>query len=197
MKLFLRFLFVMIFQFFFTQNVEKKDSLQTADEIVTDIEMLHQKKTPSKLSPKKAGWRSAIVPGWGQYYNQKYWKIPIIWGAIGTGVGFIIWNQKEYKRYRNAFEAELNGQPHEFSGISGLDLKTALGNAQDSKRRYRDYAIAITAGIYLLNIIDAVVDAHLHEGRKDPDLAISPVILHDYSDPLQTAKAGFTLSYKF
>ena len=135
MKLFLRFLFVMIFQFFFTQNVEKKDSLQTADEIVTDIEMLHQKKTPSKLSPKKAGWRSAIVPGWGQYYNQKYWKIPIIWGAIGTGVGFIIWNQKEYKRYRNAFEAELNGHPHEFSGISGLDLKTALGNAQDSKRR--------------------------------------------------------------
>lgn len=190
-------LFVMIFQFFFTQNVEKKDSLKTENEIVTDIELLHQKKTPSRLSPKKAGWRSAMIPGWGQYYNKKYWKIPIVWGALGTGIGFIIWNQKEYRRYRSAFEAELNGQPHEFSGITSLDLKTALGNAQDSRRRYRDYAIAITAGIYLLNIVDAVVDAHLHEGRKDPDLAISPTILHDYSEPLQSTKAGLSLRYKF
>ena len=198
MKKLFGFIFVFFSYFFFAQEAEKKDSVQIDNEIVTDIELLHNKKTSySGLSPTKAGWRSAVIPGWGQYYNRKYWKIPIVWGAIGTGVGFIIWNQKQYKRYKNAFEAELNGQQHEFSGITGLDLKTALGNTQDSRRRYRDYAIAITAGIYLLNIIDAVVDAHLDEGRKDPDLAISPTILHDYTDPIHTAKAGLALRYKF
>ena len=120
-----------------------------------------------------------------------------MWGAIGTGIGFIIWNQKQYKRYKNAFEAELNNQPHEFSGITGVDLRTALGNTQDSRRRYRDYAIAITAAVYLLNIVDAVVDAHLYEGRKDPDLALSPTILNDYSGMDYSVKAGLSLSYKF
>jgi hypothetical protein len=136
------------------------------------------------------------LPGLGQYYNKKYWKIPIVWGAIGTGVGIALWNEKQYQRYRSAFIAELNGQTHEFSGIQGIDLKTALGNTQDRMKRQRDYAIAITAGIYILSIVDAVVDAHLYEGRKDPDLAISPAILHDVTGQ-QNAKAGLAFSYKF
>lgn len=175
----------------------QQDSIMTEKEVIAEIESLNKNNLSQyqSVSPKKAGIYSAILPGLGQYHNRKYWKIPIVWGAIGTGLGFIIWNQKQYKRYKTAFDAELNGQPHEFSSITGVDLKTALGNTQDARCRQRDYAIAITAGIYLLNIIDAVVDAHLYEGRKDPDLVISPVLLENYTH--QQGVAGLSLRYRF
>lgn len=175
----------------------QQDSIMTEKEVIAEIESLNKNSLSQyqSISPKKAGIYSAILPGLGQYHNRKYWKIPIVWGAIGTGVGFIVWNQKQYKRYKTAFDAELNGEPHEFSNITGVDLKTALGNTQDARRRQRDYAIAITAGIYLLNIIDAVVDAHLYEGRKDPDLVISPVLLENYTH--QQGVAGLSLRYRF
>lgn len=172
------------------------DTLKTEKDIVAEIEKLNKNK-PLTLDPRKSGWKSAILPGWGQYYNRKYWKIPIVWGAIGTGIGFIIWNNNQYVRYKNAFNAQLNGFPHEFSDITGVDLLTALGNAQDRRKRQRDYAIAITLGVYILNIIDAVVDAHLYEGRRDPDLAISPVIINDFTSPDYSAKAGLSLNYRF
>ena len=172
------------------------DTLKTEKDIVAEIEKLNKNK-PLTLDPRKAGWKSAILPGLGQYYNRKYWKIPIVWGAIGTGIGFIIWNNNQYVRYKNAFNAQLNGLPHEFSDITGVDLLTALGNAQDRRKRQRDYAIAITLGVYILNIVDAVVDAHLYEGRRDPDLAISPVIINDFTSPDYSAKAGLFLNYRF
>lgn len=187
--------FLLIGHYVLAQEVVS-DTLKSEKEIVAEIEKLNTRQS-MMLSPKKAGWRSAILPGWGQYYNRKYWKIPIVWGAIGTGIGFVIWNNNQYKRYKTAFDAERNGQPHEFSDIKGVDLLTALGNTQDARKRQRDYAIAITVGIYILNIVDAVVDAHLYEGRKDPDLAITPTILSDFTSPDYTAKAGFALRYRF
>ncbi|MDO4763736.1 MAG: DUF5683 domain-containing protein [Flavobacteriaceae bacterium] len=190
------FIFAVSFQCFLAQE-NSADSLKTENKVVAEIESLHRNIKPFELSPKKAGWRSAILPGWGQYYNRKYWKIPIVWGAIGTGVGFIAWNQKQYRRYKIAFEAELKGESHEFSDIKGIDLKTALGLAQDARKRQRDYAIVITAGIYLLNIIDAVVDAHLYEGRKDSDLAISPIVLDDFSSLQEMPKIGLSFNYSF
>lgn len=191
----LLFIFLLVGHYILAQEAVS-DTLKTEKDIVAEIEKLNKNK-PLTLAPKKAGWRSAILPGWGQYYNRKYWKIPIVWGAIGTGIGFVIWNNNQYARYKNAFNAQLNGQPHEFSDISGVDLLTALGNAQDRRKRQRDYAIAITLGVYLLNIVDAVVDAHLYEGRKDPDLAISPVIINDFTNSEHTAKAGLSLNYRF
>lgn len=187
------FLCLIVFHQAFSQEV----SSETQNEVVDEIEYLHQGFKPLEFSPTKAGWRSAILPGWGQYYNRKYWKIPIVWVGVGTGIGFIAWNQKQYKRYRNAFEAELRGEKHEFSDIKGIDLKTALGNKQDDRRRQRDYAIAITLGVYLLNIVDAVVDAHLYEGRKDSDLAISPIIFSGFSAPEYSYKLGVSLNYTF
>ena len=191
----LLFIFLLTGHYIFAQEVIT-DTLKTEKDIVAEIEKLNKNK-PLILDPRKAGWKSAILPGWGQYYNRKYWKIPIVWGAIGTGIGFIIWNNNQYVRYKNAFNAQLNGLPHEFSDISGVDLLTALGNAQDRQKRQRDYAIAITLGVYLLNIIDAVVDAHLYEGRKDPDLVFSPVIINDFNSIEYTAKAGISLNYRF
>lgn len=150
----------------------------------------------TKLNPTKAGLYSAVFPGLGQFYNKKYWKIPIVWGAVGTGVGFAIWNQNQYKRYREYYIAKLNGIPNEFVDSRPYLDKVALGNAQDRAKRQRDYAIAITGLIYILNIVDAVVDAHLYEGRKDPDLAITPAVIYD-DFGTNPPKTGLSLSYRF
>lgn len=164
-------------------------------EVLADIEEANAPAVTPTFSPTKAGLYSAVLPGLGQYYNKKYWKIPIVWGGIGAGVGISIWNQKNYTRYRDAYVAHLNGLPHEFSDIPGI-TKEALGRSQDRMKRQRDYAIAITGLVYVLNIVDAVVDAHLYEGRKDPDLAVQPTILYEEFGKTNT-KAGLSLSYSF
>lgn len=181
--------------FLFTEaQVKSLDSVKSEKDIVQEIEKVN-KKTTLQYNPSKAGLYSAVLPGLGQYYNKKYWKIAIVWGAVGTGIGVISFNNKQYKRYKTAFDAELNGQPHEFSDIPGIN-KVVLGNTQDQAKRYRDYAIAITGVVYLLNILDAVVDAHLYEQRKDPELVFSPAVVNDQIG-LGYAKAGFTLQYRF
>ena len=209
MKKLLSVLLVLSFSLFFSQvnpndtiRVENlpKDSIpaakpRTEPEIVGNITNSNAPAKIQKFSPTKAGLYSAVLPGLGQFYNKKYWKIPIVWGAVGTGVGIAIWNDKNYRRYRNAFVAELNGLPHEFSGIRGVD-KDVLGNAQDRFKRQRDYAIGIAGLIYILNIVDAVVDAHLYEGRKDPDLALTPAVINDRFSNYES-KPGLALTFKF
>ncbi len=165
-------------------------------EVVSNIEDLNAPYSKPVFSPTKAGLYSAVLPGLGQYYNKKYWKIPVAWGALGAGIGVTIYNDKRYRRYRNAFVSEINGVPHEFSNYNISNLKEALGRQQDLWKRNRDYAIAATGLIYILNIVDAVVDAHLYEGRNDPDLAVRPTLINDeFTDRPSTV--GVALNYKF
>lgn len=181
-----------------------KDSISTVTptkpeaRIVADIEKVNAPSTLKRLNlnPTKAGLYSAVLPGLGQYYNKKYWKIPIVWGAVGTGVGIAIWNDNQYKKYREYYIAKLNGTPNEFVDSHPWLDKVALGNAQDRAKRQRDYAIAITGLIYILNIVDAVVDAHLYESRHDPDLSFSPTIIQDQYG-INPPKTGLSLSYRF
>lgn len=174
-----------------TIAVKSKEEAQ----VLKDIEKVNTPLEKPKYSPTRAGLYSAVLPGLGQYYNRKYWKIPFVWGAVGTGVGIAVWNQKQYTRYRNAFVSELNGQTHEFSDINGI-TKEVLGRAQDRAKRQRDYAIAIAGLIYVLGIVDAVVDAHLYDQRTDPDLAIKPTII-DNQWNISPPKAGISISYNF
>lgn len=181
-----------------------KDSISAAKPtkseavVVADIEKSNApgKSRVLKLNPTKAGLYSAVLPGLGQFYNKKYWKIPIVWGAVGTGVGIAIWNQNQYRRYREYYIAKLNGVPNDFlEQYPNLD-KVALGNVQDRARRQRDYAIALSGLVYILNIVDAVVDAHLYEGRNDPDLTFSPTMIQD-NFGVTPPKTGLSLSYRF
>lgn len=211
MKKNISFLFILLYVFGFSQvnpndtirtDYKPNDSIPAATsstksevQVYENIQQANSPIIKQQFNPTKAGLYSAVFPGLGQYYNKKYWKIPIVFGAIGTGLGVTLYNDKQYKRYRTAFVAELNGQEHEFSDVAGVD-KTVLGNAQDQAKRQRDYAIAITGLVYILNIVDAVVDAHLFEGRNDPDLALSPTIISDGLG-LQNSKAGLALNFKF
>lgn len=181
--------------------VENKTEILTTkkpkriEEVVADVERVNAIKIPRVNTPIKAGLYSAVLPGMGQYYNRKYWKIPVVWGLIGTSVGITLYQDKQYQRYRNAFVLELNGQPNEFSSLGISNLKEALGRQQDTMKRYRDYWIAITGIVYILNIIDAVVDAHLSEGRKDPDLALSPTMI--YQPEQAFVASGLQLKFRF
>ena len=185
---------LLFFGLFFSQEIKPFDTIKTEKQVVEEIEKANVS-TIQKYNPTKAGLYSAVFPGLGQYYNKKYWKIPIVWGAVGTGVGIIVYNDKQYRRYRTAFLAELNGQPHEFDDLPYVDA-TVLGNTQDRAKRQRDYAIAITGVLYILNIVDAVVDAHLYDQKKDPDLAIKPTIIYD-DFGVANGKAGLSLSFRF
>lgn len=178
-------------------SVAVSKTAKTKSTVVDDLEKANgpTKKT-LKLNPTRAGLYSAVFPGLGQYYNKKYWKIPIVWGAVGVGVGIAAYNDKQYKKYREYYVAKLNGTPNEFVDTHPWLDKKALGNAQDRAKRQRDYAIAVTGLIYILAIVDAVVDAHLYESRHDPDLTFSPAVIQDqygFAPP----KTGVSLSFKF
>ncbi|PQA94210.1 hypothetical protein SAMN05421796_109134 [Chryseobacterium piscicola] len=211
-KIFLTF-FVIVFSLSFAQikpsdsirlDHYAKDSIPAAKQnneanVVSEIENANapaKKGGLKKLNPTKAGLYSAVLPGLGQVYNKKYWKVPIVLGAVGTGVGIAIWNQNEYLKYREYYIAKLNGTPNEFVDSKPYLDKIALGNAQDRIKRQRDYAIAITGLIYILNIVDAVVDAHLYEGRKDPDLTFAPAVIYD-NFRTQPPKTGLALNFRF
>lgn len=140
-------------------------------------------------NPLQASLYSAIIPGLGQIYNEQYWKAPLVWGLIGTGVGVSVHYNSRYHHYRDAFVAELDGNEHIYSGIFD---KNRLGAIQDDMRRNRDYAIALTILAYALNILDATVDAHLYEIRRDRDLSIDPTA---FVDPY-TGQSNFGLALK-
>lgn len=177
-------------------SVEKNNTI-TEENIVSDLEKANGPTNNTlKLNPTRAGLYSAVFPGLGQFYNKKYWKVPIVWGAVGAGVGIAVWNDNQYRKYREYYIAKLNGTPNEFVDSHPWLDKVALGNAQDRAKRQRDYAIAATALIYILNIVDAVVDAHLYESRKDPDLTFTPSVIQDQYG-IAAPKTGISLSYKF
>lgn len=144
-------------------------------------------------NPMKASIYSALIPGMGQIYNKKWWKAPIVWGLIGTGVGFVIFYDNQYQDFRSAYLAELNGQPHQYSNLNLGAERLAL--LQDDQKRNRDYAIVLTALGYILNIIDAAVDAHLYDARKDPDLSIEPIVIPE--QPTNRASLGLSLKFNF
>src|SRR5690606_112237 len=121
-------------------------------------------------------------------------KAPLVWGILGTGTGFIIYYNNQYKEYRGYYLDKLYGNPIAAPGIANLS-KEQLATIQDDRKRSRDYAIALTALGYLLNILDATVDAHLYGINKDPDLSFQPVMMQDFHSFEVTL--GFGVNYKF
>jgi len=127
--------------------------------------------------PKKAGLYSAILPGGGQFYTRKYWKIPIIYAGLITSAYYIRENNNSYQLYKNTYVNRLqNNNSDEFYGTySNTDLKTL----SDYYRRNREISILCFFGTYLLNIIDASVSAHLFDYDVSDDLSlhIQPIYL--------------------
>ena len=143
------------------------------------------------LRPSKAAFYSAILPGLGQAYNKKYWKIPLVYGAIGTSMYFYLDNNKKYHSYRDAYKKRLLGLPDEYEYLDDSRLIAA----QRFYQRNRDLSLLVTIAFYVLNIVDANVDAHLTQFNVSEKLSLAPDI---YQNEF-TAKPniGLTFNYKF
>ncbi|TDU34358.1 hypothetical protein BXY82_2676 [Gelidibacter sediminis] len=150
------------------------------------------------LAPSKAAFYSAILPGLGQAYNKKYWKIPIVYAAIGTGIYIYLDNDKQYNRYRDIYKRRLAGHTDdEFYG-DGPTPKVSndgLIRAQNTLRRNKELSLLITFGLYALNIIDANVDAHLLQYNLDENLALKPHF--QFNEQENSTDLGVTLNFKF
>lgn len=145
-------------------------------------------------NPMRASLYSAILPGAGQIYNGKWWKAPIVWGLLGTGIGFISHYNSQYKEYRGYYLDKLYGYEIDNPTIENLSVET-LATIQDDHKRTRDYAIALTALVYILNIVDATVDAHLYGINKDPDLSFEPVMLQNQQSSEVALGVGFNFKF--
>ena len=148
------------------------------------------------LAPSRAAFYSAVLPGLGQAYNKKYWKIPIVWGAMGTSGYFYFTNNDNFKRYRNAFKLRRSGRPDEFDGTNGpLITDDGLRRAQDVFKKNRDLSLFLTIGFYILNIVEANVDAHLPDKALDTNISFNPTI---FTAPVTNqTMVGASISFSF
>jgi hypothetical protein len=134
-----------------------------------------------KHSPRKAAIRSAIIPGWGQAYNKKYWKIPVVYTALGIPAYLFVDNLRWYNRTKYAFlVASTNStNPDSLSKVHPQLLTfvqngrtTELQNYRNEFRRNADYSVLFFLVFWGLNIVDATVDAHLKDFDVSPDLSL-------------------------
>ncbi len=175
----------------YTLSAQTGDTLSVKEEQAIIIkDTIAPKEAYDPLAPSRAAFYSAVVPGLGQAYNKKYWKIPIVYAGIGTGVYFYLRNKDEYNRFRDAYKRRLAGfEDDEFQGISD----DRLIDAQKDAGRSRDISIIVAIGFYMLNIIDANVDAHLRQYNISEDLTLQPnVELNSHE-----ARLNYGLSLKF
>ena len=169
--------------------------LVKADSIgVPDVKL--DVKQAFKPNPTKAVLLG-LVPGLGQIYNRKYWKLPIVYGGLMGCMYAITWNNRNYKDYSEAYkdimhDAAANPNNPEAwsqtwqvltsldpsSAIKDSNFKDRLKRQKDYYRRYRDLSIIITAGVYALTLVDAYVDAQLFDFDISPDLSmrVEPVV---------------------
>jgi hypothetical protein len=144
------------------------------------------------LTPAKAAFYSAILPGLGQAYNKKYWKIPLVYGAMGTSLYFYSLNNTKYHDVRDAYKRRLSG--YNDDNFQYLD-NTRLIAAQKFYQRNRDLSMLLTAAFYVLNIVDANVDAHLKQFNVNDKLSLAPDVYQN--DINYKPNVGLTLNYTF
>lgn len=134
--------------------------------------------------PQRALWLSALCPGLGQIYNRRYWKLPIVVGAfVGLSYG-ASWNNRMYKDYSKGFRDIMDNDPDTRSYMDffpptvkesdlNMDwLQSVMKSKRDYYRRYREICIISMVGVYLINIVDAYVDASLAHFDISPDLTL-------------------------
>src|SRR5690554_1442638 len=150
------------------------------------------------LAPARAAFYSAVLPGLGQAYNKEYWKIPIIYAGMAAGVYFYKQQDEDYNRFRNAYKRRLAGyKDDEFFGDGNEPVITndRLINAQRSAQKNKSISIIVTLAFYLLNIVDANVDAHLQQYEVMDDLSLQP---NFEANPFNSQPHyGMSLVYRF
>lgn len=132
-------------------------------------------------SPRKAAILSAVLPGLGQVYNKKYWKVPLVYLALGTSAGFFIYNRQEYIDARDAYRNKLDNNPENDADMPDkfkpVDPES-IRRYRNGVRQYVDYSVLAFILCWGLNVVDAAVDAHLKsfELTENLTLHVNPYI---------------------
>lgn len=162
---------------------------------------------------KRAMWLALVLPGAGQIYNRKYWKLPIIYGGFVGCAYAITWNNQMYHDYSQAYMDIMDDDPNTQSYNQFLHLgatidasnieryKEIFRKRKDKYRRWRDMGTFVMIGIYAFSVIDAYVDASLSEFDISDDLTlrVEPTMLNDnrYNNPLRSGALGVQCSLTF
>ena len=175
----------------------QKDST-SVKEIKSKESLFIQEGLYKPLAPAKAAFYSAILPGMGQVYNKKYWKAPLVWAALAAPTYFYLDNNSQYKRFRTAYKLRKTGLQDEFTddlGNVSVSLET-LEKAQEQLMENRDLSLMWGVILYVLQIIEASVNAHLLQFNTDDNLSFRPTFVNN---PIlfNAPKVGFTLKYTF
>jgi hypothetical protein len=181
----------LLFFFFGTVSIfaqVKKDTVLVVKDTTALLEI-------DPLTPAKAAFYSAILPGLGQTYNKKYWKIPLVYGAIGTSLYFYLDSNKKYHSYRDEYKRRLEGYGVGTGGKYDYLDDSRLIAGQKFYQRNRDLSALFVVGFYVLNIIDANVDAALIQFNVNERLSLRPEIYP--SDVTFKPNVGLTFNYNF
>ena len=153
---------------------------------------------------KKATTLSTLFPGAGQIYNRSYWKVPIVMGSMASMLYVVDWNNRGYQRFRTAYDIVTDGNPDTHSefwnGYAEMIPESSLANYRNSYRRARDLAIILTGAAYLIQLIDAHVDAHMKSFDISDELAfdVRPSMTNLYTQRAGSVNAlGMSLSWRF
>ncbi len=144
-------------------------------------------------SAHKATMYSAMIPGLGQVYNKKYWKLPVIYGLTGAFIYAFDFNNDNYNKYKNAYALMAAEKITEFEGYTNTDI---LLRIKEHYQRNRDLNVIVLAAVYMLNVVDATVDAHLYDYKitKDVSMNVQPSLIKtiDYQSTY-----GFSIQFSF
>lgn len=159
-------------------------------------------------NPTKATWLALVIPGGGQIYNRKFWKLPIFYGGFAGCAYALTWNNKMYKDYSSAYKDAVNENWTSSSitdllppnhNYSNSQLTEVLRKRKDTFRRYRDLSIFAFIGVYLLSVVDAYVDAELSNFDITPDLSmrVEPAIINSQMTGSSQRNVGVQCSFRF
>lgn len=164
-------------------------------------------------NPKRALWLALVIPGGGQIYNRKYWKLPLVYGGFIGCLYAMSWNNTMYKDYSQAYQDLMDKDPNTQSYNQFLHLGTQITpqnetryqdifrKRKDKYRRWRDLSFFVMIGVYALSVIDAYVDAELSvfDISDDLSLRVEPTIINNRSsnNPLDASSVGLQCSLNF
>lgn len=189
------------------------DSLQKQLNIMTEANPIKKDWNTWKPDPKRALWLALVIPGGGQIYNRKYWKLPLIYGGFMGCLYAMNWNNNMYKDYSQAYLDITDDDPGTASYNNYLHLGAKITSENEARyteifksrknkyRRWRDLSFFVMVGVYALSVIDAYVDAELSvfDISKDLSLKVEPTIMNNSSsnNPFQGGALGLNCSLNF
>jgi hypothetical protein len=194
-------------------NVGITDSLSVVVDTTFAKKKMEQDWSTWRPDPKRALWLALVIPGGGQIYNRKYWKLPIVYGGFIGCLYAMNWNNSMYKDYSQAYLDLMDNDPGTQSYNQFLHLGMQITPANQSRyedifkkrkdkyRRWRDLSFFVMVGVYALSVIDAYVDAELSvfDISEDLSLRVEPTILNNGSsrNPFDAASVGLQCSLNF